>query len=217
MSFNARSSSEKSPAWLAVWLLLPMCAITTVSCVLFAHGYEIEQENGPMEDLQVLFTLVGSGLFFATYFRVTNGHRYLNLGIGLFLLTLAVRELDVRPLHIPILTMLLSGRVRNVTFAILWIAAAISFLRNFKFTWVAFLTWLKTASGRLFLLSAIILVAAETIDKIHVSRSPKTNTFLEELIELNGYWMVLIGSWCNYTRGRSPQKAIMSGKDGVAE
>jgi hypothetical protein len=205
MSFNVGLSSGKSPAWLALWTLLPMAGLTTLFCVLFAYGYETEQENGPMENLQVLFNLLGSCLFFATSFRVTDGSRYLNRGIALFLLTLAVRELDVRPLHIPTLTMLLSGKVRNITFAILWVGAGISFLRNHKPTWHAFLTWLKTGSGRLFLLSALILIAAETIDKIHVSGTPKTNTFLEELIELNGYWMVLFGSWCNYIRSRIPQ------------
>jgi hypothetical protein len=192
IAFAIERIARKKSMWLVLMFTIPLI-LNAVFCVLFANGYQIEQENGLMEDLQALFLLTAACIFFRLSGGVIGGARVLDAALGLFLFTLAVREVDVRPYNIPWLTMLLSGWIRNTTLALLWATATVWFLRNSRCTWAAFVQWVNTTAGRLFLAASIPLIAAIVIDKKHLF-SKATNVFTEELLELNGYWVLLVAA-----------------------
>jgi hypothetical protein len=202
MSAKSHASGKPNLVWLTTGIVLPLIGLTTVFCLLFTNGYKVDKENGIMENLQAMFLLVSSCLFFVTSLRLTSGDRAWNQIFSLFLLNIAIREFDVRPFKIPTLTLFASGKARNLYLVIIWVATAIYLFPHRASAWRAFKHWLRTISGQLFLLAAVILSVAVAADKLHIFPN-NINLFMEELIEINGYWIILVCAWCHFLKNRN--------------
>jgi hypothetical protein len=171
-----------------------LLGLTVLFLTLHALGFSLEKENGPMDNLQTLFTLTGAILFFLAARHSEIGFKVLATGLALLFLSLAVRELDVRPFMIPWLTAIMKGTGRNIWLGALWVAAAIWFCRHWVATLRAFQIWLRAPAGCIFLSAIAMLVLANITEKSGFFASETTTMFAEELIELNGQWLLLLSA-----------------------
>jgi hypothetical protein len=180
---------------LAYWIVLPLLGLTALFLTLHALGFSVGQENGPMENLQVVLTFAGAILFFLASRRSEIGFRVMTTGLALLFLSLAIREIEVRPLMIPWLTAIMKGTGRRIWLGALWVAAALWFCRHWVPTLRAFQIWVRAPAGRIFLSGIATLALANIIEKSVRLDSEATTMFVEELIELDGEWLMLLSAW----------------------
>ena len=179
----------------------------SVSClVLWRSGRPVQMENGPMENLQVAFLLVGCVLLFTSAVRNVHPNRMLNMGLGLFYLTFIILEVDLRPYNLPTINAIWNGRVRDAWLAGLWIVAALWSMRSRIAIWESFRAWLPSAAGILLIIAGLFWLTSGAIDKLHPIRSKPLSLFVEEILEINATWLMLVSAWVS-TRGCRPAQA----------
>lgn len=147
-----------------------------------------------MENLQLLFLSCGFVLFFRSASGQHTGVRVLVMGLALLYLTMAVRELEVRPFGLPWLTAIMKGWGRKIWLGLLWLVAAIWFWRHRLPAWQAFRAWLRSPSGLFFLAGSPLLLVASFVEKADFFESATSTMFAEELIELNGLWLLFLSA-----------------------
>ena len=186
----------------AGWIVLPLLGLSALFLILRALGFSTEQENGPMENVQVVFTFTGAILLFRASRQSEIGFRVLTRGLALLFFSLTVREIDVRSMMIPWLTTLMNGRGKIIWMGALWLVAGIWFCRHCGPALRACQIALRHPGGRIFLAGIATLVLANIVEKSGLFGSETTSMFAEELIELNGQWLMLLSAWLTYADQR---------------
>jgi len=207
--FQPSSLQRSNRLSTALWLL----AFVAVSCAfwfwLYRHDPRIFRENGPMENFQAASLLVGI-LFLvrAVWHSDANPARRLFLGgLIVFYGTLVLMEFDVRPFHIPALTWLLSGTVRNLCVACAWLGAFALFLRRVRATWREFLAWLSTPGAPPLLLAGIFWVSGWLLEHAKFFPARHQNMMAEELMEANAAPLMLASAILTWRIATRPRKA----------
>ena len=147
-----------------------------------------------MENLQLMFVACGAILFCCAARGQRIGCKVLVIGLALLYCTMALREVEVRPLGIPWLTAMMKGSGRKIWLGSLWLLAGIWFLRHWQPAWLSFCHWLKSRAGQILMVGAVLLVLGALFEKSHVFQSKTTTMFVEELLELNGQWLLLLSA-----------------------
>lgn len=178
-------------------LLLGLIVISFVSWFWLERlDPRIFREHGPMENFQVGCLAVGIFFLLRAARRASSSPpRRLFLG-GIILLygTFLLLEFDVREFHIPWLTLLLNGTVRNVWVGSLWLFGLIAFLRRARSTWAEFVAWVRTSAGALLLIAGCFWASGWLVDHLKLFASVDGNLMLEELMEANAAPLMLISA-----------------------
>lgn len=185
---------ERFSLSLWLWTVIPLLVSNGLFIPLWLAGKHVEVENGPMENLHGSFLLLGCVVIFSSLGRFAGGERILRAGLGLFFLNFVVREVDLRAYDLPTVNFLIRGWFRNSWLAGFWLLGALWFLRHRVAVWQAFRDWSPTAAARLLVVAGVIWVLSTGAEKLHLIQPPDRGLFVEELLETNACWLMLVAA-----------------------
>jgi hypothetical protein len=162
--------------------------------LIFIKGNShVYQENELIENLQAILLTISCIVFLIYSPFVERSLSLIPLSLSLLCFSFLLRELDVEDFAIPAFFRLIgSGTGRNVMLSVLWI---------FTITYMVFSSlpfrkiissYLSSKSGVMLLICAGFLIAGALFDSGIIGL--EYSTFYEEFLELNGYYMLLMGS-----------------------
>ncbi len=189
--------------WRFSWTFLGtlLLGVAIVDLAVLAYGYAIDfhefsSENGPVENLQLLFLAVAAVVFGGLAFRLTHAARLVALGAGALCLQFFFREFRT-PIPNPILEFLSSSQFLALLAAALGALILIQIYLNWAHI-PALITWLVRFEWWPFLLGGILLVVSDLFEKTHLE-------LVEEMIELNASVVfAIIAARARYAAGARP-------------
>ncbi len=149
------------------------------------------QENGLLENIQLLLLLLCGGVLAGQLFRCTESlQRLVLLAALLLVFTFFIRECDLRLYGAaPAITYFSDGDGRYLLLVPLWLGLGFAAVRDQQ-AGIRMLWQLRYShTGVLLLLSAVLLVTSVLLDKSVVQMAP--SRFYEEWLEVNGYVLLL--------------------------
>lgn len=160
--------------------------------MFYLKNASIHAENHFVENMQVIVCALASVVFFVSAF--INGEKAKM--IPLFFATLAFafifREVDFEKLDVPeIVKTLGSGKGRNIIMIVLFVSVFTGAFLKFKFYLGAVFKFLRTKTFIVGVLSALILVASDILER---STSIPNYEFWEETVEYVGYTFFLLSA-----------------------
>jgi hypothetical protein len=151
----------------------------------------IAREHGPMENFQVVCLSLAVLVLWTHAWRIgeAGARWFAGLG-GLGCFTMLLLELDVRPFGINALTFWLNGMVRNLWVGALWVGGVVLAWKHRARIAAYFCAWIFTPAPIVFAASASFWAAGAILEKLHFD-SRADEFFWEELMEVNGAWLML--------------------------
>ena len=160
-----------------------------------AYLYE---ENGVIENLQVIALVVGCVVFFVPAVLPIGGDKLLHLCFSFLCYCFILRELDVERLNVPEIVKLIgSGLGRDLSYAIGFLSLMAYALRHFSYYKAKCKDYARSASFFLFIVSGVILVVGGFFEDF---KSVPHHVYLEEIIELAGFTLLVISGLALYKR-----------------
>jgi len=183
-----RKSSMKFS--MRVVLLLSVWAVFPVTSAFAGSADELAQENGILENTQVVLLLLSGLVFVVQSFRVERNFRFI-LWMGAWLSpSIILRELDVEKLAVPQwMVWIGSGMGRNLIMGIGWIVLGLLALKSFPELKGAFRKIVRSRMAAFMLASVLILFLGSFFDHGYIS-SDKGKLW-EESFEILGYFLLL--------------------------
>jgi len=183
----------------------------------YRFGWVTALENGGMEDAQVLAVSLSLVLFLFAAVSSKSSERLFYASLVLLCVTFLLRELDMEDygLH-PVITGLTSGLGRNVLLGFLWMCCLLLFLKDPQASRTVLSKWFKSFEGRLMMLAGLFFLSAWPLDKEMFELNSHTSRVLEELLELNGYFLFWLSSVSNYVRKVKYKRLAPIKEDGCA-
>jgi len=152
----------------------------------------VYRENGLIENLQTLLLALSAISFLACVRLKQFTNRWLMYAFAFICYSLLVREIEIIRFDIPAsIKMAMTGRGRTVIFIVVFAMLAYYGARNFWPNVAAGLHFAKSVRGYLVFAAAASMVAAHILEEVTHWRYV---TYLEEIIELGGYGMLLLAS-----------------------
>ena len=162
----------------------------SVYAVFILNQTTIYQENGLLENVQVLTLSIACFTFLLTAAHRRRNNKLLFLFFALICLSCVLRELDVEDLNVPDFVIFIgSGIGRNVILTIGFIAIFIYAAFNFAYYKEVSRKFLFSKSCLLIIGAGILLCIGSLFEKLGAVRH---HVFYEEISELAGYLMVLL-------------------------
>lgn len=180
-------------------LLAALLIHSALWILCYRFGWVTAIENGGMENAQVLVVSLSLVLFLFVAVSSQTSERLFYSSLVLLCLSMILRELDMEDygLH-PIITGLTSGAGRNSLVGFLWICFLLLFLKHPQDSRRVLLQWTKSFEGRLMMVAGLFFLSTWPLDKELFQMSSHTSRVLEELLELNGYFLFGLSSVSNY-------------------
>jgi hypothetical protein len=176
-------------------------AISIVGCfdILVSHWVinfnmsQLHAENGLLENLQVALLILTTTAFIAHSLHEGQYHPFYSLSGALLSFSFFIRELDVKALDIPSIFIFLgSGIGKKTMLTMLWlflIGYGVINYQKIKPRYFRDLVFEKSACT--IFLGGGLLILGGLFDRKIIETG--NNQFFEELFELNGYYMMLMG------------------------
>lgn len=180
--------------------LLGVLIIHTALWVLcYRFSWVTPFEDGGMENAQVLAVSLSLVLFLLAAVSSNSSERLFYASLVLLCVSFLFRELDMEDygLH-PVITGLTSGLGRNFLLGFLWACFLLLFLKDPQDSRTVLAKWFKSFEGRLMMLAGLLFLFAWPLDKEMFQLNSHTSRLLEELLELNGYFLLGLCSVSNY-------------------
>ncbi len=186
-------------------ILLVVLIHALIWWVCLQRGWVTSLENGGMENGQVIGLFL-SGLFFAlTAIRQRNLERVFFFSLAFLCMSFVLRELDTQYFGLsPILIFLTSGMGRNVLIIVLGLAFTLYFLSQLRETWALFMGWARTPAAQAIFLAGILLVISRFFDQHMLPIDKAISRSIDELLELNSYFLILISSLISFWKTYAP-------------
>jgi hypothetical protein len=152
-----------------------------------------------MENAQVLAVSLSLVLFLFAAVSSDTCERFFYSSLVLLCVTFLLRELDMEDygLH-PVITGLTSGPGRNLLLGFLWAYFLLLFLRGPQDSSRVLYEWIRSLEGRLMMAAGFFFLSAWPLDREMFQMSSHTSRVLEELLELNGYFLFGLSSVSTY-------------------
>jgi hypothetical protein len=148
-----------------------------------------------MENSQTLFLGLASLVYLSTAVVSTGLERLFFAGLALLAVSLLLRELDVRGLDLnPVVASMVNGLGRNILLGLMWLALLIACALRARKLLPVFLAWVKTPAGNAIVLAGVLLVLGRPFDGKVFGMPASAAQLCEELLEVNGYMLVLLSS-----------------------
>ncbi len=165
----------------------------------YSFGWVTPFENGGMENAQVLVVSLSLVLFLFSAISSNSSERLFYASLVLLCVTFLLRELDMEDYGFNlVITGLTSGPGRNLLLGFVWACCLLLFLKDPQASRTIFSKWFKSFEGRLMMLAGLFFLAAWPLDKEMFQLNSHTSRVLEELLELNGYFLFGLSSVSNY-------------------
>ena len=153
-------------------------------------------EDSTLEFLQAVLLIIATIVYIfiaikakSIVFKVTS------YGFALLFFSFAIRELDVEKFMLPdIVRFLLGTEGKKYTMVFLWSAWLLSYFLFVKNKINVFISFLKTKEASLLIVSLVLLVSAQIMDKNIFHLQNNLNRYFEEFWELIAYIYILFAS-----------------------
>lgn len=174
-------------------------SIAVLFCILFALPAFADtvdvmgEENGPLENIQVIFLFLGSIFFLLHLKKSTAAVRCVLSGGALLCLSFILRELDVEDLAVPQWVIAVgSGTGRNLIMAVCWVTLGVFVIKSFSALKEMLKPLLRSRTFILLVIAGLFLLSGELFDheRIHVEHTQ----LIEEILETTGYCIVFIAA-----------------------
>ena len=169
---------------------------------VFMLGNEaIYGENGPLEALQALILAISCIVFIVPVALKKERDKLILLFCSLLCVSFVLRELDVERLDVHSAVKFLgSGVGRNTMLTVAFMALFAYAAFNFSYYKKESITFLKSKPGVLLMLGGLFLWVGNLFEKRY---SIMNNVFFEEILELCGYYFILLSAFAaNFSADR---------------
>ncbi len=151
----------------------------------------IYEEFNIMENLQAFFLLVSFVIYALTLLVAQKGERAVVFAGMLLWLTFFLREVDFEELNVPaIVAFVTVGRVKDTILTVLWLLTAACIVKNFSRYKTLIGSIVFSKLGLVVFVGGLMLVGGDMFEKMDFLH----HDFYEEMLELNGYALILFGS-----------------------
>lgn len=162
------------------------------------------RENQAAEILQLLYLLAGALLFFiAAYGETVPVPRRLFTGLGLFLLTVLSREVEVeRTWAEPYFLFIIEGDIHYAVLGVIWLGLIGASLRYVRAGFEAAWGWAKTRPGVFTLLGIALYLFTDATEKEVLIEGKNQSKMIEETIECVATYLFFASAYLNLTAQR---------------
>ncbi len=193
-------------------LLAAIVGVVAVCLAVIAMGDRdlaaISAENGPVEWLQVAFYSAAALCFFAAATMADERlHALTFAGYGLFIVVLALRELDFTKSGTPTLALIFNSGGTMAVMALAWLGLAVMSWRDPLGLFASGLRWLAGRGGRPLLAAAVVLLCAWLFDQHLLPFGRAVDLVGEEVLELVAASLVLLSGLAAIQVSRFAAKA----------
>jgi len=173
--------------------------------------FAIYQENGLMENVQLLLLSLCGGVLLLKYFACTEPvQRIVTAAALLLVFTFFIRECDLRLYGVsPRITYFTDADGRYLLLGPSWIALLMAFARHRQARHRVLRQLPVSRIGFLLLVSAMLLGLGILLDKGVLRIMP--SRFYEELFEANGYFFLLLAALRHHRTGHTEEWRSCSG------
>lgn len=181
-------------------VLLAAIAVVVMGCLAVASLADADfvamfQENGPVEAVQAaLYGLAAFAFFGAAAAMQERLHRLAFVGLGLFVASLMLRELDFTHSDAPSLVLLFNSRGTIAVMILAWLAFAALSFRDPLGLMAAGLRWATGRGGRPLLVAAALLLLGSLFDHHYLPLGRAIDVVGEEVLELVAAVLVLVSA-----------------------
>ncbi len=167
--------------------------VFSVSPVLAGGGGELAQENGVLENTQIVLLLLSGLIFVIQSFRVERNYRII-FWMGAWLSpSIIFRELDIEKLAVPQwLIWIGSGTGRNLIMGFGWIALCVLAIKSYSKLKGSFRRIARSRMAILIYSTVIILLLGSLFE--HGTIPVEHGMFWEEISEMMAYFLLLLAS-----------------------
>ncbi len=171
---------------------------------------DISRENHGMENVQAASLLLGSIVFLIASYRASEKpFRILFISLGLFYMNFFLLEIDLRNVeNYDTLLIGINPPGRDYWLTAAWIVVVGFFLFNARKTLSAFLAWLKTPQGLVIMAAGLFYFASVPFDDSLLNLEPKTNKFLEEIMDNIATSLMLLCAVLTLASKQNPHPAM---------
>ncbi len=167
--------------------LLALDAILYYQAIILDKSY-IYDEFQLIENLQALTLLIAFSIFAATLFVA---ERAVVAAGALLWLTMFLREVDFEELHVTgVIAFLTVGKSKDAILAVVWLFLLGYLAKHFSRYKPLLRSLIFSKMGLVVFVGGLSLLAGDFFEKIRFPR----HEFYEEILELDGYLLILFGS-----------------------
>jgi hypothetical protein len=194
---RAGSADDHTPfgSLLAAGLILAAAFLDAYAMQQFHNGgaVSIAQENGLLENIQLVATLMACALFGFAGLKGAGAVRVSGVALALLVAAAFIREVDFKSLtgmHATLDWMIAQG-LRDWIFELLGVAAVVFLLTHLRYFWGFVRLGLRWQAWPFVTSVALLAVAEFYLDGLTVA----DGHFREELVETNGYILFVLAAW----------------------
>lgn len=203
-----------SPVESPVKILVLSISLVFLNAAIWSLGWlyvpDISRENHGMENVQAASLLLGSIVFLIASYRASEKpFRILFISLGLFYMNFFLLEIDLRNVeNYDTLLIGINPPGRDYWLTAAWIVVVGFFLFNARKTLSAFLAWLKTPQGLVIMAAGLFYFASVPFDDSLLNLEPKTNKFLEEIMDNIATSLMLLCAVLTLASKQNPHPAM---------
>lgn len=203
-------SSVVSPVKILVLSIFLVFLNAAIWSLGWLYVPDISRENHGMENVQAASLLLGSIVFLVASYRASEKpFRILFISLGLFYMNFFLLEIDLRNVeNYDTLLIGINPPGRDYWLTAAWIVVVGFFLFNARKTLSAFLAWLKTPQGLVIMAAGLFYFASVPFDDSLLNLEPKTNKFLEEIMDNIATSLMLLCAVLTLASKQSPHAAM---------
>lgn len=203
-------SSVESPVKILVLSIFLVFLNAAIWSLGWLYVPDISRENHGMENVQAASLLLGSIVFLVASYRASEKpFRILFISLGLFYMNFFLLEIDLRNVeNYDTLLIGINPPGRDYWLTAAWIVVVGFFLFNARKTLSAFLAWLKTPQGLVIMAAGLFYFASVPFDDSLLNLEPKTNKFLEEIMDNIATSLMLLCAVLTLASKQSPHAAM---------
>ncbi len=178
-----------------IFFVLAICCfdILISYLVIGLDMIQLHDENGLLENMQVILLMLSIVVFLLQVHYRRNSHRVFSLAGAFLCLVFILRELDVEKLDVPQLFIVFgSGVGRNILMGVLGLALFVYAIRNFRAIRVFLPKFFYETSSLTILVGLLFLVSGGLFDKGSIETVHYQ--FFEEILEVTGYFIMFAGA-----------------------
>jgi len=170
--------------------LLALDAILYYQAIILDKSY-IYDEFQLIENLQAFTLLIAFSIFAATLFVAKRGERAVVAAGALLWLTMFLREVDFEELHVTgVIAFLTVGKSKDAILAVVWLFLLGYLAKHFSRYKPLLRSLIFSKMGLVVFVGGLSLLAGDFFEKVHFPH----HDFYEEILELDGYLLILFGS-----------------------
>lgn len=190
-----------------IFVILSVAGMLFAQSIFADEAIRLDKENGPLENIQVMLLFLSAVAFLLPVAKAEKSFRCVLLGGAMLSFSFILRELDVEDLAVPQwIAAMGSGTGRDILLGCGWAYVGVLSIKAFSALKANLKAILFSRMTLLLFISGLILFSGSFFD--HKDDKTPADQLAEELIEVVGYSVFLLGAIISRLTGRSFDSAV---------